>query len=87
MCAICELLVHYYDGYALTAGKNLERVLRDARYPTAIRDVLLQLLQETDLKRQPTLTLEAAELTLMATGGEVNSHNGGIPRSATNFQG
>ncbi len=76
----CELLVTFWDGYAVDCGKNLTRVLGHLHCPPAIQELLRTLLTSPDTGEMAEAALALCEECVALTGGLVNQYHGGIPR-------
>ena len=76
----CELLVTFWDGYAVDGGKNLTRVLGHPHCPPPIHDLLRALLTSPDTGEMVEAALALCQECLALTGGPVNQYHGGIPR-------
>jgi len=75
-----ELLVTWWDGYAVDGGKNLTRVLRHPQCPPVMQTLLRTLLTSPDTQEMAEMALALCQECLALTGGPVNSYHGGIPR-------
>ena len=76
----CELLVTFWDGYAVDGGKNLSRVLGHPQCPAVIKELLRALLTSPDSGEMVVSALALCQECLALTGGPVNQYHGGIPR-------